>query len=132
MAEGTAEVGDGRSERQSAERMSSRSAPALSRASPAVACYRCLSLFQDCMESFRGGALQIHIQEVFEFYAKSNHSLAWADVRVGLPSALMSVVALMAFFCSIHNILCNCGDRMERLDRHLTSEGCNTLSMAKI
>ena len=31
--------GDSRSERQSAERMSSGSAPALSRASPAVACY---------------------------------------------------------------------------------------------
>ena len=24
-----------------------------------------------------------------------------------------------------------CGDRMERLDRHLTSEGCNTFSMEK-
>ena len=57
--------------------------------------------------------------------------LAWADVRVGFPSALMRVVALMAFFCSIHSFLCKCGDRMERLDRHLTSEGCNTFSMAK-
>ena len=43
----------------------------------------------------------------------------------------MRVVTLMAFFCSIHSFLCNCGDRMERLDRHLTSEGCNTFSMAK-
>ena len=57
--------------------------------------------------------------------------LAWADVRVGFPSALMRVVALMAFFCSIHSFLCNCGNRMERLDRHLTGEGCNTFSMAK-
>ena len=62
--------------------------------------------------------------------------LAWADVRVVFPSALMRVdalrvVALMAFFCSIHRFLCNCGDRMERLDRHSTCEGCNTLSMAK-
>ena len=79
------------------------------------------------MESFRGGALQIQIQEVFEFYAKSIHSFS---LRVGFPSALMRVVALMAFFCSIHSFLCNCGDGIERLDRHLTSEGCNTLFMA--
>ena len=57
--------------------------------------------------------------------------LAWADVSVGFPSALMTVVALMVSFCSIHSFLCNCGGRMERLDRHLTSERCNTLSMAK-
>ena len=38
----------------------------------------------------------------------------------------------MAFFCSIHSFLCNCGDRMERLDRHLPSEGCITRSMTKI
>ena len=76
LAEGMAAVGDGRSERQSAGHLSSRSAPALSRASPAVACYLCFSLFQDCMESFRGGALQIQIQEVFEFYAKSIHSFS--------------------------------------------------------
>ena len=57
--------------------------------------------------------------------------LVWADVRVGFPSALMTVVALMAFFCSIHSFLCSCADRMERIDRHLTSERCNTLSMAK-
>ena len=43
----------------------------------------------------------------------------------------MRVVALMTFFCSIHSFLCNCGDPMERLDRYLTSEGCNTFSMAK-
>ena len=65
------------------------------------------------------------------FMPRTSTLLAWADVRVGFPSALMRVVALMAFFCSIHSFLCNCGDRMERLDRHLTSEGCNTLSMAK-
>ena len=35
----------------------------------------------------------------------------------------------MMAFCSIHSILC--GEHMERLDRHLTSEGCNTLSMTK-
>ena len=70
--------------------------------------------------------------DTFEFYAKRASTLsAWADVRVGFPSALKRVVALMAFFCSIHSFLCNCGDRMERLDRHLTSEVCNTLSMAK-
>ena len=57
--------------------------------------------------------------------------LAWADVRIDFLSALMRVVALMAFFCTIHNFLCNCGDHMERLDRHLTSEGCNTFSMGK-
>ena len=31
--------------------------------------------------------------------------------------------ALIAFSCSIHNFLCNCGYRTERLDRRLTSEG---------
>ena len=46
-----------------------------------------------------------------------------------LSKALMRVVALMAFFCSTHSFLCNCGDRMDRLDRHLTSEGCNTRSV---
>ena len=49
--------------------------------------------------------------------------LAWADVRVGFPSALMRVVALMALstaFCATVIVW-----------RHLTSEGCNTLSMAK-
>ena len=65
------------------------------------------------------------------FMPRASTLLAWVDVRVGFPSALMRVVALMAFFCSIHSFLCNCGDRMERLDRHLTSEGCNTFSMAK-
>ena len=66
------------------------------------------------------------------FMLRASTLLAWADVRVGFPNALMRVVApLMAFFCSIHSFLCNCGDSMERLDRHLTSEGCNTLSMAK-
>ena len=65
------------------------------------------------------------------FMPRASTLLAWADVRVGFPSALMRVVALMAFFCSIHSFLCNCGDHMERLDRHLTSEGCNTHSMAK-
>ena len=81
------------------------------------------------MESFRGGALQIQIQEVFEFYATSIHTFSLG--RCQFPSALMRVVALMALFCSIHSFLCNRGDRMERLDRHLTSEGCSTLSMAK-
>ena len=67
------------------------------------------------------------------FMPRASTLLAWADVRVDFSNALMRVVALMAFFCSIHSFLCNCGDHMERLDRHLTSEGCrcNTLSMAK-
>ena len=54
----------------------------------------------------------------YRFKRSSNFmpkSIAWADVRVGFPSSLMRVVALMAFFCSIHSFLCNCGDRMERL-----------------
>ena len=124
---GTAEVGDDRSERQLAEHMSSMSAPALS-ASPTVTYYCCLSLFQDCMESFRGGALQMRSSN---FMPRPSTFLSWADGRVGFPSALMRVVALMAFFCSIHSFLCNSGHRMERLDRHLTSEGCNTFYMAK-
>ena len=61
------------------------------------------------MESFSGAALQIQIQEVFELYATS----------------------IQSFSLGIHSFLCNCEDHMERLDRHLTSEGCNTLSMAK-
>ena len=65
------------------------------------------------------------------FMPRASTLLAWADVRVGFPSALMRVVALMAFFCSIHSFLCNCGDRMDRLDRYLKSEGCNTLSIEK-
>ena len=65
------------------------------------------------------------------FMPRASTLLAWVDVRVGFPSTLMRVVALMAFFCSIHSFLCSCGDCMERLDRHLISEGCNTLSMAK-
>ena len=65
------------------------------------------------------------------FMPRASTLLAWADVRVGFPSALMRVVALMAFFCSIHSFLCKCGNCMEKLDRHLTSEGCNSFSMAK-
>ena len=51
--------------------------------------------------------------------------LAWADDRVGFPSTLMRVVALWPSSAP------SCGDRMERLDSHLTSEGCNTFSMVK-
>ena len=43
------------------------------------------------------------------FMPKASTLLAWADVRVGFPSALMRVVALMVFFCSIHSFLCNYG-----------------------
>ena len=32
--------------------------------------------FEDCKESFRGGALQIEIQEVFEFYVESIQSFS--------------------------------------------------------
>ena len=49
------------------------------------------------------------------FMPRASTLLAWADVRVCFPSALMRVVAVMAFFYSIHSFLCNCGDRMERL-----------------
>ena len=41
------------------------------------------------------------------FMPRASTLLAWADVRVGFPIALMRVVALMAFFCSIHSFLCN-------------------------
>ena len=68
---------------------------------------------------------------IFEFYAKSIHSFSLGRCQGWFSNALMRVVALMAFFCSIHSFLCKCGDHMERLDRHLTSEGCNTFSMAK-
>ena len=62
---------------------------------------------------------------------RASSLLDWADVRVGFPRDLVRVVTLMVFFCSIHSFLCNCGDCMEMLDRHLTSEGFNTLSIAK-
>ena len=65
------------------------------------------------------------------FIPRASTLLAWADVRVGFPSALMWVVALMAF-CSIHSFLCNCGDRMDRLDRHLTSGRPNVLLIIRI
>ena len=68
---------------------------------------------------------------IFKFYAKSIHSFSLGRCQGWLSNALMRVVALMAFFCSIHSFLCKCGDRMERLDRYLTSEGCNTFSMVK-
>ena len=42
-------------------------------------------------------ALDQPVTIFFPFYL----TIAWADVRVGFPSALMRVVALMAFFCSI-------------------------------
>ena len=73
-------------------------------------------------------ALQIQIQEVFEFYVKSIHSFSLGRCQGCLSKRLdegsCSDGLLLLY-------LCNCGDRMERLDRHLTSEGCNTLSMAK-
>ena len=75
--------------------------------------------------------VQIQIKRSSNFMPRASKLLAWADVRVGFQSALMRAVALMVFFCSFHSFLCNCGDRMERLDRHLTSEGFNTFSMAK-
>ena len=72
--------------------------------------------------------LSIYIQEVFELYAKRIYSFSlgrcqgWLSKRFDEGSCS---------FCSIHSFLCNCGDRMERLDRLLTSEGCNTFSMVK-
>ena len=49
------------------------------------------------------------------FMPRASTLLAWEDVRVGFPSALMRVVVLMVFFCSIHSFLCNCGGHVERL-----------------
>ena len=46
---------------------------------------------------------------------RASSLLACGDVRVGFPRALMRVVSLMAFFCTIHSILCNCGDRWRDL-----------------
>ena len=110
---------------QSAERTSSGSAPALS-ASPTVTCYWSFKTV------WKASVVVLsRYRFIFELYAKSIHSFSLGRFRVGYPSALMRVVALMAFFCSIHSFLCKCGDRMERLDRHLTSEWCNTFSMAK-
>ena len=86
---------------------------------------RCQGWLSKCLDegSCCDGLLLLHPQLSVQMWG--------SDVRVGFPSALMRVVAVMAFFCSIHSFLCKCGDRMERLDRHLTSEGCNTFSMAK-
>ena len=46
------------------------------------------SLFQDCMESFSGAALQIQIQEVFEFYAKSIQSFSLGRFQGWLSKSL--------------------------------------------
>ena len=46
------------------------------------------------MESFRGGALRIaRFKRSSNFMPRASTLLAWADVRVGFPSALMRVVA---------------------------------------
>ena len=90
-----------------------------------------LSSFKTVWKASVGVLSRYRFKRSSNFMPRASTLLAWADVRVGFPSALMRVVVLMAFFCSIHSFLCNCGDHMERLDRHLTSEGCNTLSMAK-
>ena len=79
------------------------------------------------MESFRGGALHIDSRDL-RIYAKSIHSFSLGRCQGWLSKRLDEG---SCSFCSIHSFLCNCGDRMERLDRNLTSEGCNTFSMAK-
>ena len=104
--------------------MSSWSAAALSRASLQWLAIDA-SLFQDCMKSFPGVLLsRYRFKKSLNFMPRASRFLAWADVSAGFPRTLMRVIALMAFF------LCNCGDR-KRLDRHLTSEGYNTLFMVK-
>ena len=102
-------------------------APALS-ASPTVTCYWS---FKTVWKMSVVVLSRYRFKRSSNFMPRTSTLLAWADVSVGFPSALMSVVALMAFFCSIHSFLCNCGDRMERLDRHLISEGCNTSGKAQ-
>ena len=87
------------------------------------------SYFQDCMESLSLVLLsRYRFKRSSKFMSRASSLLAWADVRVGFPRTLVRVVALMAFFCSIYSFLCNCWGSF---DRHLTSEGCNTLFTAK-
>ena len=91
LAEGTTAVGDGRSERQSAECTSSGSAPALSRASPVI----------DASLSFKtvwrvSVVVLSRFKRYSNFMPRASTLLAWEDVRVGFPSALMRVVALTA------------------------------------
>ena len=67
-----------------------------------------LLVFQDFMESFRGGALHIDSRDSSNFMPRASTLLAWADVRVGFPSALMRVVAPSApstAFCATVGIV---------------------------
>ena len=59
--------------------------------------------------------------------------LACAAVTLGVPSALTRAVILVwTLFCCIHSLICLAGERISRLGRHLTREGCvRTHSMAK-
>ena len=84
------------------------------------------------MESFHGGALQIQIQDVFKFYAKSIHSFSLGRCQGWLSKRLDDGSCSDGLLLLHPQLSVQCGDRMERLDRHLTSEGCNTLSMVKI
>ena len=129
-AEGTAEVGDSRSERQSAERSSSGSAQRFLELLPQWLALMPLS-FKTVWKASVVVLSRYRFKRSSNFMPRASTLLAQADVRVGFPSTLMRVVALMAFFCSIHSFLYSCEDRMVRFDRYLTSEGCNTLSMAK-
>ena len=86
-----------------------------------------LLVFQDCMESFRGGALHIDSRGL-RILCQSIHSFSLGRCQGWLSKRLDEG---SCSFCSTHSFLCNCGDRMERLERHLTSEGCNIFSMAK-
>ena len=67
---------------------------------------------------------------IFEFYAKNIHSFSLGRCQ-GWLSKRLDEGSCSDGLLLIHPQLCKCGDRMERLDRHLTSEGCNTFSMAK-
>ena len=131
LADGMTAVGDGRSERHS--QLSARVVGVAQHFLELLPQWLAIdaSLFQDCMESFLVMLSRFRFKRSSNVMPRASTLLAWVDVRVGFPSALMRVVALMAFFRSIHSFLCNCGDHMKRLDRHLTNEGCNTLSMAK-
>ena len=54
-----------------------------------------LSVFQSCKERIPCTTLSIQLREVFKGKPRESSFLAWADVWLGFPIALMSVAALM-------------------------------------
>ena len=68
---------------------------------------------------------------IFEFYAKNIHSFSLGRCQGWLSKRLDEGSCSDGLLLLHPQLSVQSGDRMERLDRHLTSEGCNTFSMVK-